>query len=416
MQNNNNGRTIRPRVSVNKAQSARLVTPAANKPKAQYKLNPQNEASRAAMRGTEACPTDTTPTQPYVPYNQRQPQMNISGTTRPTPRPVNAGRDDGPMPRAGTADAVIIGTKLVLGADVAEAVNTKYTLYDAATDTAVGAEVAADANGRFEFPALSFSTAGTYEYYIKETTFPADPEWIPDDATEWPVKVVVDDDGLGNLTAAVSYADNDPQYAMAPQFTNTYSTSTCGLIEFPELIFDTPGDFEYTIKEITQSGGGWDTDPNEYRVIIHVEDDGYGNYVATAEYPDGYPEFVDTFTGAAAKYVISACKTAIGAGLPAGKFQFGLFDDTDTLVTTTTNEAADEHTHALAPALIELARKRQLYAAGTVYGNVAVANSVKKRNTTQRPGIRVPSEAACANCERAIERRLAELRAQSCTR
>jgi len=69
--------------------------------------------------------------------------------------------------------------------------------------------------GTFEFPEMTFSEPGVYEYIIKEITPPGD-GWSKDERI---IKVIVTvvDDGHGNLVATVSYPDG------YPTFTNTYN-------------------------------------------------------------------------------------------------------------------------------------------------------------------------------------------------
>ena len=67
-------------------------------------------------------------------------------------------------------------------------------------------------------------------------------------------------------------------------------------IIFGELTFDKPGSYHYTVKELTPSGGGWITDKKVYRVIINVTKESEGKLAASAEYPDGWPVFINKFS------------------------------------------------------------------------------------------------------------------------
>ena len=64
-------------------------------------------------------------------------------------------------------------------------------------------------------------------------------------------------------------------------------------INFPALEFTAPGVYSYTIKELTPSNRQWETDSRVYRVIITVTDNGEGLLVASLDYPDGFPKFVN---------------------------------------------------------------------------------------------------------------------------
>ena len=189
-----------------------------------------------------------------------------------------------------------------------------------------------DKSGLITFPAVHFSNPGMHHYTVKEINAPAG--WDTDD-TVWPIKVEV---ALlaGRLVATVTYPEG------VPVFVNTHHSATCGSFVFPELTFDSPGVYEYTLKEQTPSGDGWTTDDTIIKVIVTVVDDGHGNLVATVEYPDEFPSFTNTYNIAPAHIIISGCKVAIGAPLPAGKFTFGLYDSEGKLVSTATNGPADE--------------------------------------------------------------------------
>ena len=190
-----------------------------------------------------------------------------------------------------------------------------------------------NANGLITFPVMKYSDTGVYRYAITETSAPAG--WEMDD-TVWPVDIKVYSGAGNKLGAVVSYPNG------LPVFKNKSSGNTCGLVEFPELEFDAPGVYEYTMQELSPSGDGWTSDTSAVKVIITVIEDGHGNLVATVEYPDGYPSFVNTYVLKPVKIVLSACKIAIGAPLPANKFAFGLFDKNENLVYTVSNGSAQE--------------------------------------------------------------------------
>jgi len=200
---------------------------------------------------------------------------------------------------------------------------------------ALAASAANDKNGLVVFEDVNFDTAGTFNYTIKELTGPAG--WILD-STVYPVTIeVTATDISGEFHISVSYPNGN-----APNFKNIRQDDLFGLVEFPELTFDEPGTYHFTLKELSASGGGWVVGSDEYPIVITVIDDGFGNLVATADYPEGFPGFVNEFLIVPAKFVISASKRAIGAPLPAGKFQFGLFDKDGILVSTATNTAAQK--------------------------------------------------------------------------
>jgi len=177
---------------------------------------------------------------------------------------------------------------------------------------------------------MTFSAPGVYNYSVKETESPHG--WDTDDK-EYPVIFEIGEDTeLHKLYVAnVDYPDG------LPGFINKLEGEKCRLIEFPELEFDEPGVYEFTLKELTTSGGGWTTDSREIKVIVRVIDDGFGHLVATVEYPDGFPEFTNKYKAKPAHIIISACKIAVGAELPKGRFEFGLYDSEGKLVSTARN-------------------------------------------------------------------------------
>jgi pilin isopeptide linkage protein len=112
-----------------------------------------------------------------------------------------------------------------------------------------------------------------------------------------------------------------------------------GNIFFPDLTFDQPGTFSYTIREITPSGNGWSTDETAYPVTITVADNAEGQLVADVSYPNGIPAFANSYSASPATVILTGKKTVIGGSLMAGAFVFGVFDQNGTQVAITTNQA-----------------------------------------------------------------------------
>ncbi|MCL2235881.1 MAG: hypothetical protein FWB98_05525 [Defluviitaleaceae bacterium] len=189
-----------------------------------------------------------------------------------------------------------------------------------------------NADGSIVFSAISFDEAESYDFQIVEE--PVGGNWENNAPTSYNVTVVVEDNG-GALEARINYPEG------FPIFTNTYTTATKGLIMFEAIEYTQAGIYHYVIREITPSGGGWTTDGRSYEVIVTIEDDGYGNLIPSISYPNGFPEFINTYSVTPVCVVITANKAAIGADLPEGRFEFGLFDEYGYLTETTTNRAAD---------------------------------------------------------------------------
>ena len=190
------------------------------------------------------------------------------------------------------------------------------------------------ANGLITFPDVHFDAEGEYHYTAKET---GAPDGWNVDTKEWPIHIAVTETSDEHLHAVVTFPDG------VPVFVNKHPSPTCGSFIFPELFFTEEGEYEYTLKELTPSGGGWITDDRKIKVIVNVIDDGHGNLVATVYYPGGlFPSFTNRYHAGPARIIISGCKIAIGAPLPADRFVFGLYDEHNTLISTVSNDAADE--------------------------------------------------------------------------
>jgi len=66
-------------------------------------------------------------------------------------------------------------------------------------------------------------------------------------------------------------------------------------INFPELTFTSPGVYSYTMKELTPSSRIWETDSRIYRIIVTVTEGADGKLVASLDFPDGLPRFVNRY-------------------------------------------------------------------------------------------------------------------------
>lgn len=231
----------------------------------------------------------------------------------------------------------------------------------------------------FSFGEIKYEKPGEYTYYIAETT-PAksDPSWLGGvsySSAEYKVTVTVKDDGKGNLTEPVVkmeqiYKDDgtatsqviDDQIAV---ITNTYrpkETSVTlkatkrftggelagndftfqlldgdgsvvqtvrngkdGKVAFQAISYDTPGDHDYTIKEVAGNDPTVVYDAKDVKVHVKVTDE-KGELKAVATY-DG-DKAVPTFTNTkpTADVTVEATKTLKGKALTDGAFAFGLYD------------------------------------------------------------------------------------------
>ena len=231
----------------------------------------------------------------------------------------------------------------------------------------------------FSFGEIKYEKPGKYTYYIAETT-PAksDPSWLGGvsySSAEYKVTVTVKDDGKGNLTEPVVkmeqiYKDDgtatsqviDDQIAV---ITNTYrpkETSVTlkatkrftggelagndftfqlldkdgsvvqtvqnekdGKVAFAAIDYATPGDHDYTIKEVKGADPTVVYDAKGVKVHVKVTDE-KGELKAVATY-DGKAD-VPTFTNSkpTTDVTVEATKVLAGKDLTADAFTFGLYD------------------------------------------------------------------------------------------
>lgn len=243
----------------------------------------------------------------------------------------------------------------------------------------------------FSFGEIKYEKPGEYTYYIAETT-PAksDPSWLGGvsySSAEYKVTVTVKDDGKGNLTEPVVkmeqiYKDDgtatsqviDDQIAV---ITNTYrpkETSVTlkatkrftggelaggdftfqlldkdgnviqtvqndkdGKVAFQAISYDTPGDHDYTIKEVAGNDPTVVYDAKGVKVHVKVSDE-KGELKATVTY-DG-EKAVPTFTNTkpTADVTVEATKVLAGKDLTADAFTFGLYDQAGNEVAKGTND------------------------------------------------------------------------------
>ena len=69
-----------------------------------------------------------------------------------------------------------------------------------------------------------------------------------------------------------------------------------GVIKFTEIIYDSQGVYEYTIKEMSLSNSLWQTDSTIYNVTVTVTENDSGILSAYAQYPEGRVVFRNTYT------------------------------------------------------------------------------------------------------------------------
>ena len=231
----------------------------------------------------------------------------------------------------------------------------------------------------FSFGEIKYEKPGQYTYYITETT-PAksDPSWLGGvsySSAEYKVAVTVKDDGKGKLTEPVvkmeqTYKDDgtatsqviDNQIAVITNAYRPKGTSVTlkakkhftggelaggdftfqlldkdgsvvqtvqndkgGKVTFQAIGYDTPGDHDYTIKEVAGNDSTVVYDGKTVNVHVRVTDNKNGTLKAVATYDGeaGVPVFTNAKPTADA--TIEATKTLKGKDLTEGAFNFGLY-------------------------------------------------------------------------------------------
>ncbi|MGS4871702.1 Spy0128 family protein, partial [Streptococcus sp. Z556] len=226
--------------------------------------------------------------------------------------------------------------------------------------------VSNDANGKIQFPKLTFTKEETRTFTISEKA--GDVAGVEYDPNAYEVKVVVTDNGQGQLVATATGADNltftnvykakpDKKTITATKVLNgkeleadkyefelkkgeevvaTAKNAADGTVTFKEIEFNEAGDYTYTISEKAGSEKGVTYDTAKHEVKVKVTDNGQGQLVATVT--DNNPTFTNTYKVAPAKATITAKKVLDGKALEADKYEFELKEG-DKVVATAKNAA-----------------------------------------------------------------------------
>ncbi|WP_346973597.1 Spy0128 family protein [Collinsella aerofaciens] len=118
----------------------------------------------------------------------------------------------------------------------------------------------------------------------------------------------------------------------------TVANDKDGNITFQAIGYDTPGDHDYTIKEVAGNDSTVVYDGKTVNVHVRVTDNKNGTLKAVATY--GGDKAVPTFTNAkpTAGATVEATKTLTGKALTGGAFAFGLYDQAGNEVAKGTND------------------------------------------------------------------------------
>ena len=226
--------------------------------------------------------------------------------------------------------------------------------------------VSNDANGKIQFPELTFTKEETRTFTISEKA--GDVAGVEYDPNAYEVTVVVKDNGQGQLVATATGADN-------LTFTNVYKAKPAkatitatkvlngkdleadkyefelkegdkvvataknaadGTVTFKEIEYAAVENHTYTISEKAGSEGGVTYDTATHEVTVNVTDNGQGQLVAAVT--GNNPTFTNTYKATPAKATITATKVLNGKELEADKYEFELKEG-DKVVATAKNAA-----------------------------------------------------------------------------
>lgn len=138
-------------------------------------------------------------------------------------------------------------------------------------------------------------------------------------------------------------------YAADGSKVETAKNDANGNVEFPAMTFNTPGSYEYTLKEIelTNVDNGITYDTSSYKVVAGVTDNGKGALEVKWSVFDGIEDvtsdttiiFTNTYEATATSATFGAAKLLDGADLAKDQFTFELINKDGKVIATAKNDA-----------------------------------------------------------------------------
>lgn len=242
--------------------------------------------------------------------------------------------------------------------------------------------------GKFSFK-LDYDTAGEYHYILREQL--GSLTGVSYDNTRYFVRVLVSDDGVGRLHAALTMTKSGGDPATQITFSNYYkplqttatiegdkiltgrdsvpvadgefsvelyegntlletvSTQAGGHFAFSAISYEKSGTYTYTVKEHIPTGHvnnvykGVTYDTNSYEVEVVVTDNNQtGQLEANVTYPTGGLKINNTYAGKATSFDLSGSKKITGDRtqmLSGETYTFYLYDSNDNHVGTALSDA-----------------------------------------------------------------------------
>ncbi len=117
----------------------------------------------------------------------------------------------------------------------------------------------------------------------------------------------------------------------------TATNAADGTVSLPSITYTTPGEHNYTVREVRGNAGGVTYDDNEYGITVSVTDNGAGQLVAQAKSDDDIT-FENAYVATPATISLSATKVLDGRDLTDGEFSFVL-ENNGQVMDTATNAA-----------------------------------------------------------------------------
>ena len=264
-------------------------------------------------------------------------------------------------------DQIVIQASKVLNG--LELVGEQFTFELVNNEGKVLQTVTNNAEGQIIFETMTYDTAGTYEYVIREVE--GSQNGIRYDDKEHIVIVQVEDDGNGQLIATSNITEKpvvftnsyipapdsvvfeaekrlEGQELRADQFEfelidangeviQTVMNNAEGQVIFEELTFDAVGEYSYTIREVKGLQGGVTYDRNEYEATVIVTDNKEGNLNAEIKYVSDNVLFTNQYAAKDGTAQIQASKILNGQNLTNEQFSFNLLNENKDIIQTATN-------------------------------------------------------------------------------
>ena len=261
------------------------------------------------------------------------------------------------------------GAKTLNGRELQDA-EFSFTLYDAEGN--VLETVKNDKQGKISFSDITYDTAGTYTYQIKEDA--TTKEGVTIDSAVREITVKVTDDGDGNLVADVSGGTVEDltfvnEYKPAPATAHFEGVKTLngrslknaefsfslydesgdllqtvkndgqGRIIFDDITYNETGTYNYTVKEDATDKSGITIDSTTHNISVEVIDDGNGKLSATVKGGSAKElTFVNEYKPSPITLHFSGSKTLNGKELRNAEFSFTLYNGEGEAIETVRND------------------------------------------------------------------------------